>query len=80
MAKVFNLVKPLSLGYYIEKHISPMACRLFPTFLELVLKSLSRETYCSVDGIVEEEHKVDSSFEILWEKVKHLKFHRNYTM
>ena len=71
VAKVLNLVKPLSLRYYIEKYMPSMLCRLFPTFLELVLKSLSRETYFSVDGIIEEEHRVDSSFDALWEKVRH---------
>jgi len=67
---VYYLTKPLSTYRYLAKKIPAHMARLLASLADIVLRVLSRETYSMAEGIFEDTNVFDTSFDILWEKVR----------
>jgi predicted acetyltransferase len=67
---LYNMAKPIKVKYYLKRHILSPPSELFVPFIQLCLKIISRETYSLTDGLIEEEHSIDESFDVFWEKIK----------
>ncbi len=70
-SKVLNhLVKPVNLQYYLEKYMNPFSARLSAPFINQGLRFFSKEIYTSSGGVLTETSEIDSSFNLLWDKIK----------
>jgi|WetSurMetagenome_2_1015567.scaffolds.fasta_scaffold00012_132 hypothetical protein len=65
-----NLVKPLDARHYMDRYVGAFLKRLLAPFACAALRLISKETYLSPKGILEETHEIDVSFDLLWDKIR----------
>jgi hypothetical protein len=61
-----SMVRPVSVKYYLEKHIPPVMATALSPLADRMLKWISRDTYLRPKGIFEEPRSFGEAFERLW--------------
>jgi len=69
-----HLAKPINLGHYLSKRMSPWLARMIAPCAAPGLNLLSREAWCRVNDDVAETPVIDESFDQLWYRIKSTHF------
>jgi len=73
LRKVLDLryyVKPISTKYYLRKYLNNLLADFLGPIINAILRVLSRESYITKGGYIQEISEINRSFDIFWENIK----------